>query len=182
MVRIVHNLTLRPLKVVRPLIPDTIWKLINFPLVISATLNVDHVRGGLCLALQPFAVELQRTVLAAGLHAARRMHAFLCLVRGLQNLNATHLTRKGTHRLVSLSGSVLAPAVYTFMCTCTQRPTATSLCVVCVIVRLRPAAERARPTHHWLAGRRVCLHIHLQHPGVQQGVCLYGSSMLSSCS
>lgn len=46
MVRIVHNLTLRPLKVVKPLIPDTIWKLINFPLVISATLNVDHVSGG----------------------------------------------------------------------------------------------------------------------------------------
>jgi hypothetical protein len=46
MVRIVHNLTLRPLKVVRPLIPDTLWKLINFPLVISATLNVDHVRAG----------------------------------------------------------------------------------------------------------------------------------------
>lgn len=43
MVRIVHNLTLRPLKIARHLIPDIIWRLINFPLVISATLNVENV-------------------------------------------------------------------------------------------------------------------------------------------
>jgi len=54
MVRIVHNLTLRPLNIARHLIPDIVWKLINFPLIISATLNVDHVsfkfgRGGQCV-------------------------------------------------------------------------------------------------------------------------------------
>jgi hypothetical protein len=43
MVRIVHNLTLRPLKIARHLIPDILWRLINFPLVISATLNVENV-------------------------------------------------------------------------------------------------------------------------------------------
>lgn len=43
MVRIVHNLTLRPLNIARHLIPAIVWRLINFPLVISATLNVDHV-------------------------------------------------------------------------------------------------------------------------------------------
>src|SRR5690348_10315174 len=43
MVRIVHNLTLRPLNIARHLIPNIVWRLINFPLVISATLNVDHV-------------------------------------------------------------------------------------------------------------------------------------------
>jgi hypothetical protein len=43
MVRIVHNLTLRPLNIARHLIPDVVWRVINFPLVISATLNVDHV-------------------------------------------------------------------------------------------------------------------------------------------
>lgn len=43
MVRIVHNLTLRPLNIARHLIPAVVWRVINFPLVISATLNVDHV-------------------------------------------------------------------------------------------------------------------------------------------
>lgn len=48
MVRIVHNLTLRPLSIARHLVPDILWRLINFPLVISATLTVDHV--SLCVA------------------------------------------------------------------------------------------------------------------------------------
>lgn len=43
MVRIVHNLTLRPLNIARHLVPAMVWKLINCPLIISATLNVDHV-------------------------------------------------------------------------------------------------------------------------------------------
>jgi hypothetical protein len=43
MVRIIHNLTLRPLSIARHLLPDIAWRLLNFPLIISATLDVDHV-------------------------------------------------------------------------------------------------------------------------------------------
>jgi hypothetical protein len=57
MVRIQHNLTLRPLNIVRHLVPDAVMKLLNVTLIISATLDTTQVCRVFERALAALAAE-----------------------------------------------------------------------------------------------------------------------------
>lgn len=87
MVRIVHNLTLRPLNIARHLIPDIVWKLINFPLIISATLNVDHVslRASFCMQSSTYGPYCEFGAFCAATVMRSMLPVFVCFCMVLAN-------------------------------------------------------------------------------------------------